>query len=251
MLRFANSPSHQLANCDERAPDWRLSREAPSGDADLERSGIRVVALWRRRLRWQTEGARALRQRSCASGRQPIMAFWHGRILPATYYFRRRGIVVITQRELRRRVDCRHHRGASASARARARQPRWCSKARRLQLAASTWRPGSRRVYRRRTARVDRPGSAAHGCDLAEGDRRPGPLPFHHGSPIDAHGPSTWLGPDADPKPFATVAISMGEPFAVAGGCERAVIELPRASAGAALGRRSKVAATRATAFLT
>ena len=24
------------------------------------------------------------------------MAFWHGRILPATYYFRRRGIVVIT-----------------------------------------------------------------------------------------------------------------------------------------------------------
>ena len=34
--------------------------------------------------------------RSCASGRQPIMAFWHGRILPATYYFRRRGIVVIT-----------------------------------------------------------------------------------------------------------------------------------------------------------
>ena len=30
------------------------------------------------------------------SGRQPIMAFWHGRILPATYYFRRRGIVVIT-----------------------------------------------------------------------------------------------------------------------------------------------------------
>src|SRR5207244_4585131 len=30
------------------------------------------------------------------SGRRPIMAFWHGRILPATYYFRRRGIVVIT-----------------------------------------------------------------------------------------------------------------------------------------------------------
>ena len=29
-------------------------------------------------------------------GRQPVMAFWHGRILPATYYFRRRGIVVIT-----------------------------------------------------------------------------------------------------------------------------------------------------------
>ena len=29
-----------------------------------------------------------------AAGHQPIMAFWHGRILPATYYFRNRGIVV-------------------------------------------------------------------------------------------------------------------------------------------------------------
>src|SRR5678809_1758654 len=31
-----------------------------------------------------------------ASGHQPVMGFWHGRILPATYYFRRRGIIVIT-----------------------------------------------------------------------------------------------------------------------------------------------------------
>jgi lysophospholipid acyltransferase (LPLAT)-like uncharacterized protein len=31
-----------------------------------------------------------------AAGHQPVMAFWHGRILPATVYFRRRGIVVIT-----------------------------------------------------------------------------------------------------------------------------------------------------------
>ena len=30
------------------------------------------------------------------SGRQPVLSFWHGRILPATYFFRRRGIVVIT-----------------------------------------------------------------------------------------------------------------------------------------------------------
>ena len=30
------------------------------------------------------------------SGRQPVLSFWHGRILLATYFFRRRGIVVIT-----------------------------------------------------------------------------------------------------------------------------------------------------------
>ena len=39
---------------------------------------------------------RQLNDRIVASGHQPVMAFWHGRILPATYYFRRRGIVVIT-----------------------------------------------------------------------------------------------------------------------------------------------------------
>ena len=30
------------------------------------------------------------------AGHQPILAFWHGRILAATFYFRNRGIVVIT-----------------------------------------------------------------------------------------------------------------------------------------------------------
>ena len=47
------------------------------------------------RLRWRTEGLEHF-DSDRAGGRQPIMAFWHGRILPATYYFRHRGIVVIT-----------------------------------------------------------------------------------------------------------------------------------------------------------
>src|SRR5688572_73894 len=46
-------------------------------------------------LRWRTEGLEHY-DAIVKGGRQPIMAFWHGRILPATYYFRRRGIVVIT-----------------------------------------------------------------------------------------------------------------------------------------------------------
>ena len=46
-------------------------------------------------LRWRVEGLHHL-DAILASGRQPVMAFWHGRILPATFYFRRRGIVVIT-----------------------------------------------------------------------------------------------------------------------------------------------------------
>src|ERR671924_844684 len=46
-------------------------------------------------FRWRVEGLQHL-DAVIASGRQPVMAFWHGRILPATYYFRGRGIVVIT-----------------------------------------------------------------------------------------------------------------------------------------------------------
>jgi len=45
----------------------------------------------------------------CSRGRPPILGFWHGRILPATVYFRGRGIVVITSRNFRRRVDCPDH----------------------------------------------------------------------------------------------------------------------------------------------
>src|ERR1700681_2366521 len=56
--------------------------------------GYRLVAVLGSTLRWRTEGLEHL-DRVVAGGRQPVMAFWHGRILPATYYFRRRGIVVM------------------------------------------------------------------------------------------------------------------------------------------------------------
>jgi lysophospholipid acyltransferase (LPLAT)-like uncharacterized protein len=57
--------------------------------------GYRVVAALGSTLQWRTEGLEHL-EAIVASGRQPVMAFWHGRILTATYFFRRRGIVVIT-----------------------------------------------------------------------------------------------------------------------------------------------------------
>jgi len=44
---------------------------------------------------WRERGREHL-DRVVASGRQPIFAFWHGRILSATLYFRDRGIIVIT-----------------------------------------------------------------------------------------------------------------------------------------------------------
>ena len=44
---------------------------------------------------WRERGVEHL-DRVRRDGRQPIFAFWHGRILAATLYFRDRGIIVIT-----------------------------------------------------------------------------------------------------------------------------------------------------------
>src|SRR5919109_1106831 len=74
---------------------WRESRLKRLEAAAIASIGYRLVAALGATLRWRTEGLEQL-EAIGSSGRQPIMAFWHGRILPATYYFRRRGIVVIT-----------------------------------------------------------------------------------------------------------------------------------------------------------
>ena len=76
-------------------PDWRASPIKRVQARLIAALGYRLMASLGSTLRWRTEGLEHF-DRIVASGRQPIMAFWHGRILPATYYFRRRGIVVIT-----------------------------------------------------------------------------------------------------------------------------------------------------------
>jgi lysophospholipid acyltransferase (LPLAT)-like uncharacterized protein len=77
------------------ASDWRASRLKRLEAAAISAVGYGAVAALGATLRWRVEGLEHL-DAPVRSGRQPIMAFWHGRILPATYYFRRRGIVVIT-----------------------------------------------------------------------------------------------------------------------------------------------------------
>jgi lysophospholipid acyltransferase (LPLAT)-like uncharacterized protein len=59
--------------------------------------GYRVVAGIGATLSWRTEGLEHY-DRAVAAGTPPILGFWHGRILPATVYFRDRGIVVMTSR---------------------------------------------------------------------------------------------------------------------------------------------------------
>ena len=75
--------------------DWRQSRTKRLQARLIAAAGYPLMAALGSTFRWRVEGL-ANYQRVLDDGRQPIMAFWHGRILPATVYFRRRGIVVIT-----------------------------------------------------------------------------------------------------------------------------------------------------------
>ena len=77
------------------ASDWRASRFKRLQARLIPAIGYPLVAALGSTFRWRQEGLEHL-DAVTRNGRQPIMAFWHGRILPATVYFRRRGIVVIT-----------------------------------------------------------------------------------------------------------------------------------------------------------
>ena len=75
--------------------DWRDSHLKRFEASAIAALGYPLIAMLGRTLRWRVAGAEHLTS-IAASGRPPVMGFWHGRILPATYYFRGRGIVVIT-----------------------------------------------------------------------------------------------------------------------------------------------------------
>ncbi len=170
--------------------------------------GYRAIAALGATLRWKTEGLGQF-DAIAAAGHQPIMAFWHGRILPATYYFRNRGIVVITSSNfdgewiagIIERFGFGTSRGSSSRGGARAL----------LQLSRdlAAGRPAGFTVDGPRgPARVSQPGAVW----LAKASGHP-VLPFH----LEAD--RFWELGSWDrtqiPKPFSTVAISVGEPFYV------------------------------------
>ena len=54
-----------------------------------------TISVIGRTMRWQSIGDSYLDD-IYKSGKRAIFTFWHGRIFPATYYWRNRGIVVMT-----------------------------------------------------------------------------------------------------------------------------------------------------------
>jgi len=73
----------------------RLSFYQRARAGAIAAGGYPIIATLGRTLRWTVEGQEH-EERVRTSGRQPVFAFWHGRILLGTYFYRRRGIVVMT-----------------------------------------------------------------------------------------------------------------------------------------------------------
>ena len=219
---------------------WRQSRRKRLEAAAIAAAGYRLIATLGATLRWKTEGLEHL-DRIVSAGRQPVMAFWHGRILPAAYYFRRRGIVVITSENfdgewiagIIERFGYGTARGSTSRGGRRAL----------LQLtrAMAAGRPAGFTVDGPRgPARVAQPGAVW----LAKATGNP-VLPFH----LEAD--SFWTVRSWDrtqvPKPFATVSIAMGEPIEVPSDADAAAIEAARAL----LDERLHALEARALALLT
>ena len=75
-------------------PAWQRSWTKRAQVAAIANLGYPLLALLGFTYRYKVEGLEHLQTAQLLG--HPIHAFWHGRILPGTVYFKRRGIVVIT-----------------------------------------------------------------------------------------------------------------------------------------------------------
>jgi lysophospholipid acyltransferase (LPLAT)-like uncharacterized protein len=200
---------------------WRSSRIKRWQAAAIATLGYPVVALLGSTLRWRTEGIEHL-EAVANAGRQPVLAFWHGRILPATCYFRDRGIVVITSEnfdgEWIARIIERFGYGT-----ARGSTSRGARKAL-LQLTRdmAAGRPAAFTVDGPRgPARVAQAGAVW----LSKATGNP-VVPFH----IETAPHWTLRSWDRSqiPKPFAIAALVVGEPFTIPGDADAEALERGR-----------------------
>jgi lysophospholipid acyltransferase (LPLAT)-like uncharacterized protein len=190
------------------ATDWRASRSRRFQARAIPLLVAPIIGALGRTYRWRAEGVEHM-DAVASSGHPPIMAFWHGRILPATLYFRDRGIVVVTSANFDgewiaaviRRFGYGSARGSSSRGGARA-----------LVELRKLMANGQGAAFTldgpRGPARVAQPGAVF----LSQVTGHP-IVPFH----IEAS--SAWTTKSWDrtqvPKPGATVGIAIGQPYVV------------------------------------
>jgi lysophospholipid acyltransferase (LPLAT)-like uncharacterized protein len=194
-----------MTNADKRlTPSQRLQTRLIAAAASPLIGGLC------RTITWKVEGddyyGEAIR-----SGRPPIMAFWHGRILPGTWVFRNRGIVVMASANFDgqwiSRIIERFGFGAAAGSSSRGGARALLELKREIErghpVAFTLDGP-------RGPARVAQPGAVwlagATGSPI---------LPFH------AEASRFWTMRSWDstqvPKPFSTVALAIQQPIFIAG----------------------------------
>jgi lysophospholipid acyltransferase (LPLAT)-like uncharacterized protein len=205
----------------------------------ISRIGYPLIAALGSTFRWRQEGVEHL-EAVRRSRRQPIMAFWHGRILPATVYFRRRGIVVITSENfdgewiagIIERFGYGTARGSTSRGAVKALVQ--------LKRDMAAGKPaGFTLDGPRGPANVAQPGAVW----LAKATGNP-IIPFHIES--DRHWTANSWDHTQIPKPWSNVAIVIGEPLEVPPGADDAAMEQARL----VLEARLKLLEARALAML-
>lgn len=189
-------------------PAWEQSASKRRQIALIAGLGVPAIATLGRTWRYVSEGAAAYDE-VVAAGQRPIMAFWHGRILPATIFWRDRGIIVITSEnfdgEWIARIIKRFGFGSARGSSSRGGVKALVQMKRLMQQGHPT------------AFTLDGPRGPAEQAQpgalwLAKATGQP-ILPFH----IEAA--SAWHARSWDrtqvPKPFTRVAVAVGPPFRV------------------------------------
>ena len=182
---------------------WQLSQATA-----IAALGAPVIGALCRTIRWKVEGLEHY-DAIVAQRRQPIFAFWHGRILAATYFWRDRNIVVMTSQnfdgEWIARIIRRFGYGTARGSTSRGARGALVQ----LKRAVSAGRPAA--------FTVDGPRGPAQrvqpGAVWLAGVTGSPILPFH----IEAD--RYWTARSWDrtqiPRPFSRAAIAIGKPFDV------------------------------------
>jgi lysophospholipid acyltransferase (LPLAT)-like uncharacterized protein len=198
-------------------PDWRQSRRKRAEVAAIVTLGYPVVRALTSTWAWKVSGAEHV-DAITAAGHQPILALWHGRILAATPYFQRRGIVAMASEnfdgEWIARLLGKFGYGAARGSTSRG------GPAALRQLVKDVKAHGVAFTLDgpRGPAEIAQPGAVW----LAKATGQP-LLPFH------SEAASSWSLRSWDrtqiPKPFTTVAMAIAEPIYVSRDADDAALE--------------------------
>ena len=202
-------------------PDWEQSPSKRRQIAMIAGVGGPMLGVLGRTWRYTSDGFETY-DRLVAAGQRPIIAFWHGRILPGMIYWRGRGIIVMTSEnfdgEWIARIIKRFGFGAARGSSSRGGVKALVQMKRLVQQGHST------------AFALDGPRGPAERAQpgavwLAKATGQP-ILPFH----VEAA--SAWHARSWDrtqvPRPFARVAATVGPPFYVAPDVDDAGLEQRR-----------------------